>query len=107
MEHILQIGISIDDEAIKKAVIETATKQVAEELRSSVSKSIVEKASYYGNTMKLNLDGERIVREVVAEYKDEIIAGAIKTVSETITRSKKYKEFLARLAEEIGDSDEQ
>ena len=57
--------------------------------------------------MKLTLDGERIVKEVVSEYKDEIIAGAIKAVSETITRSKKYKEFLARLAEEIGDSDEQ
>ena len=56
--------------------------------------------------MKLTLDGERIVKEVVSEYKDEIIAGAIKAVSETITRSKKYKEFLARLAEEIGDSDE-
>ena len=42
-----------------------------------------------------------IVREVVAEYKEEVIDRAAKDVANSMKRSKKYKEALAGIVEEM------
>ena len=38
MEHILQFGISIDDETIKKSVEKAATRNLAEQISSEIFK---------------------------------------------------------------------
>ena len=95
MEHILQFGISIDDEMIKRNVEEKATEMVANDLKKEIIKQ-----NYYGNSMGLSSGAERIIREVMEKYKDEIIEGAVQMVVESMKRSKKYKEALAKLTEE-------
>lgn len=95
MEHIIQFGITIDDDAIKKNIEEKATKQIA----GSVSQSLKDKLfSRYGG---FTYDSQEMFRQFLDKYKDEIIANAVDQVVDSIKRSKKYKEALAKVAEEM------
>ena len=109
MEHIVQFAIGIDDEAIKKRIEESATKQVTDKLKEQVMGSIL--TTEWSGKKVLNSNGEAIVKEVLEQYKDEIIAGAIKSVADSIKNSKKYRAVLAQIADEMltakdGDSNE-
>ena len=109
MEHIVQFAIGIDDEAIKKRIEESATEQVTKKLKEQVTDAILRKS--WSGDMSLSTTGQDIVKEVMEQYKDEIIAGAIKSVADSIKNSKKYRTVLAQIADEMltakdGDSDE-
>lgn len=114
MEHIVQFAIGIDDEAIKKRIEESATKQVTDKLKEQITGTILRKSDYsWGNngSMTLTRNGEDIVKDVMEQYKDEIIAGAIKVVADSIKNSKKYRAVLAQIADDMltakdGDSNE-
>lgn len=95
MEHIIQFGITIDDDAIKKHIEEKATKQVTD----SISQAIKDKlfSRYNGFTY----DAQEMFAELLDKYKDEIIEKATAQVVDSIKRSKKYKEALAKVAEEM------
>ena len=95
MEHIIQFGITIDDDAIKKHIEEKATKQIVD----SVSQSLKDKLfSRYGG---FTYDSQEMFSQFLDKYKDEIIANATAQVVDSIKRSKKYKEALAKVAEEM------
>lgn len=95
MEHIIQFGITIDDDVIKRNIEEKATKQIA----GSVSQSLNDKLfSRYGG---FTYDSQEMFGQFLDKYKDEIIANATAQVVDSIKRSKKYKEALAKVAEEM------
>lgn len=94
MEHIIQFGITIDDDAIKKHIEEKATKQVVD----SISQSIKDKLFRYNG---FSYDAQEMFAELLDKYKDEIIANATAQIVDSIKRSKKYKEALAKVAEEM------
>lgn len=92
MEHIVQFGISIDDEAIKK--------KVEDGLYNDIYKHFVKDA-----TSALNLDGywkkdsykelvSEAVKQLVEENRDEIIKTAITELVDKTSRSKAFKEAL-------------
>lgn len=97
MEHILQFGINIDDEAIKKAIEERAGKEVKEELKQSVKAHILH--TWGGFTAEAN----EVIKEVMNEWKDEILELAVADVTTTMKRSKKYREALANIVEDINE----
>ena len=95
MEHIIQFGVTIDDDAIKKHIEEKATKQVVD----LVSQSLKDKLfSRYGG---FTYDSQEMFSQFLDKYKDEIIANATTQIVDSIKRSKKYKEALAKVAEEM------
>ena len=95
MEHIVQFGITIDDDVIKKNIEEKATKQIV----GSISQSLKGKLfNCYGG---FTYDSQEMFRQFLDKYKDEIIANATAQVVDSIKRSKKYKEALAKVAEEM------
>lgn len=94
MEHIIQFGITIDDDAIKKHIEEKATKQVVD----SISQSIKDRLFRYNG---FSYDAQEMFAELLEKYKDEIIEKATAQVVDSIKRSKKYKEALAKVAEEM------
>lgn len=96
MEHIIQFGITIDDDAIKKHIEEKATKQVADSITQSVKDKIFK---HYGSGF--TYDAQEMFGELLDKYKDEIIANATAQIVDSIKRSKKYKEALAKVAEEM------
>lgn len=94
MEHIIQFGITIDDDVIKKHIEEKATKQVVD----SISQSIKDRLFRYNG---FSYDAQEMFAELLEKYKDEIIEKATAQVVDSIKRSKKYKEALAKVAEEM------
>jgi len=94
MEHIIQFGITIDDDAIKKHIEEKATNQVVD----SISQSTKDRLFRYNG---FSYDAQEMFGELLEKYKDEIIEKATAQVVDSIKRSKKYKEALAKVAEEM------
>lgn len=95
MEHIVQFGITIDDDVIKKNIEEKATNKIV----GAVTQSLKDKLfNRYGG---FTYDSQEMFRQFLDKYKDEIIANAVDQVVDSIKRSKKYKEALAKVAEEM------
>ena len=95
MEHILQFAISIDDEGIKSRIEESAVKQLSKDLSKETKNKIMDT---WGS---LQWKIEELIKECVNQYKDEILESAVRSVSDSIKRSKKYREALAQVTEEI------
>ena len=94
MEHVIQIGVSVDDEAIQKQIIATAEKQIIAEIKDDIEKLIVEKHKpYYSNKVEMNLTerSEGIVKEWLDENSDKVIELAGKLIADKVYRSKVWK----------------
>ena len=97
MEHIIQFGITIDDDAIRKHIEEKATKQVVDVISRDLRDKLF---SNYGNG-GFSYGAEDMIGNFLDKYKDEIIENATTQVVDSIKRSKKYKAALAHVAEEM------
>ena len=95
MEHILQFGINIDDDAIIKAVESKVTNEVKSEITQSVKNKLFNSWGDFTPTTKA------VLREILTDYKEEIISKASEDVANSIKRSKKYREALAGIVEEM------
>lgn len=96
MEHIIQFGVTIDDERIKQHIEDKATKQICDSITQSMKDRLFK--SKYGG---FSYEAEEMMGKFLDKYKDEIIANATAQVVESIKRSKKYKTALAQIAEEM------
>lgn len=103
MEHVIQIGVSVDDEAIQKQIMATAEKQIVGEIKNDIEKVIIEKHKpYYSNKVEMNLTerAEAIIREWLDENSDRVIECAGKLISEKVYRSKAWKAKYSEVTEE-------
>ena len=50
MEHVIQIGVSVDDEAIQRQIIASAETKIVTEIKSQVEETIFHRRNYYGST---------------------------------------------------------
>ena len=85
MEHIIQFGVSIDDDKIEKTVIKAASDHLKAEVREQIF-------SRSGCDKRFTPTVGRIVRDVLTEWKPEILEKAAENVADSIKRSKAYKE---------------
>lgn len=103
MEHILQFAVSIDDTSIEKLVIESATKQLANEIIDEAKKSLGFINRYGRPILDEDGDGYAIVKDaiekVVREREDKIINTVIDRIVEKTYRSKKYQKILDNLVD--------
>lgn len=87
MEHIIQFGVTVDDDKIEKLITEQASKALIEQVEN------FNKRSYYEDG---NLD--RMFREEVKRFidynKDILMDKAVKKVVDDIKHSRKYQEAL-------------
>lgn len=65
MEHVVQFGVSIDDEAIQRQILNSAEKTIVGDLKREIN-----------------------------EHKDEVIEAAANKIAEKVSRSKKFKEAI-------------
>lgn len=106
MEHVVQLGISIDDDAIQKQVMASAEKKIIGEIKNDIESQIIERHraswSYDRSRDGLNLTtyAEAIIREWLDENSDKIIELAGKMVAEKVYRSKKWKDKYSEVTEE-------
>lgn len=92
MEHVIQIGVSVDDEAIQKQIIASAETKIVAEIKSQVEETIFRRKNYYGSTRtELSEVGAQVVREWLDENSDKIISMAANTITDKVYRSKAWK----------------
>ena len=101
MEHIVQFGITIDDSVIANRAVEIASKQLAADLRSQVFEI---GGGYYrpdGREIQgLSVKTEELGKEFLLEHKEEIISRTVENLTESMKRTKVYKEAVKNLKEE-------
>lgn len=102
MEHIVQFGINIDDETIRKTIEADAKNQVIEGLKDEVREylGIKRDRDYYGRSVFNYRDiVERIKKELVAEFKEnmrrEVFDDVVNTLSKTTVRQKWFREAVS------------
>lgn len=96
MEHIIQIGVSIDDKAIEDRVIKAAT----DEVLNLVKKTAAGGSVWDSNGFIKELMKEEVKR-LVDDNKAEIIANATKELARNMTNTKAVKEAVAKAVEEF------
>ena len=96
MEHIIQFGVTIDDDAIKKNIEEKARNQITEELKAEIRKELFVGTGW---NRDLSYKVQELIKDTVRECQDQIIKDATAQLVETMRRSKKYKEALAKIVE--------
>lgn len=104
MEHVVQLGINIDDEAIAEAVKRDAYKEVIKQLTDEARKALPRKYEY-GGYGKGDVDWRGIIDDevaekvgsIISEKSDEIVEMAVKRVYDSITRRKPFREACKKM----------
>lgn len=96
MEHVVQFGINIDDDAIKKAIERNVMMQVAGQIKGDVMKSITGKKEYtnYEYTERLKQIVEETTSEFLETNKDEIIEATACKLTERLMKTKAVKDMV-------------
>lgn len=119
MEHIVQFGIGIDDEAIKKRIAESAEKQIVEGLKAKYESEIehqIFKFDHVGwgcskKEIKCGLQDwvNELVLDILDKNKDEIIERAAEKLADKMSRTKAIKALMVEKvsdeSNETGDSE--
>ena len=91
MEHILQIGVCVDDKAIE----EGAMKSLSEKLCGKIMKEMFD---YYGNLSGVS---KMITKEWLDEHKEELLDKTADALLEYLKRTKAVKEMVHDVKKEI------
>lgn len=103
MEHIVQFGINIDDEAIKRAVMESGVKTIEAQIKQEIINKVFTTYQYRNaNPARdpLSTWTQNIVADTLAENRDAIISQAAAILADKMGRSVKVREaIIAKAAE--------
>lgn len=91
MEHILQIGVCVDDKAIE----EGAMKSLSEKIGKKIEKEMF---NYYGNLSGVS---KMIIKEWLDEHKEELLDKTADALLEYLKRTKAVKEIVSDAKKEI------
>lgn len=98
MEHIVQFGINLDDNAIRQSIVA----QAAEECRKAIRE--LRGNNYYdkdGIRDIIAYEASIQINRLIKENSEEIISRAVKEVANSLTRTKAFREAAGSLADEI------
>lgn len=96
IEHIVQSGISIDDEQIKKTIEKNAMQQVVATFRNDIVKEMVGKNNYTKSdysTMMWNAIHKQI-ETFLDENREKIIEIASEKLADKLAKTKKVKDMV-------------
>jgi hypothetical protein len=91
MEHILQIGVCVDDRAIE----EGAMKSLSENLSNKIRKEMFDR---YGNLLDVS---KMIIKEWLDKHKEELLDKTADVLLEYLKRTKAVKEMVYDVKKEI------
>ncbi|HAU88320.1 MAG TPA: hypothetical protein DCW90_23450 [Lachnospiraceae bacterium] len=91
MEHILQIGVCVDDKAIE----EGAMQSLSENLSRKIEKEMFD---YYGNLSGVS---KMIAKEWLDEHKEELLSKTAELLLEYLKRTKAVKEMVSDVKKEV------
>ena len=107
MEHIVQFGIGIDDDAIREIVMKKAEKSIVEDLKKDIRSEIIREifvcdSDWYGKERKTGLQDwvKDLVEKTLKDNKDQIIKMASERLADKMSRTKVIKEAMAEKVRE-------
>lgn len=109
MHHVIELGISIDDNEIKEEIKNEASRQLSEDLIKDIEKALGVKKGYYDSAY-CDDDSElvsivnEIIQKVCEDNKDQIIDKVIANVSDKLVRSKAFKSQLLTVLEKLAEN---
>ena len=96
MEHIVQFGITIDDDAIRKHVEAKAADAVIRGLMQSLFK-----LGYNDKPLGISGDVEEIIEMFLEEHKQEIVDAAAERLADRLVRTKAVKEAVGEVVKGV------
>ena len=92
MEHIIQFGISIDDEMIERRIRERAEKEVLNQIADTISGELFGR-DFMGRPNKGYVSEwvHEKVDKFMTDHKEEIVNNAAERIAEKLARSKAMK----------------
>ena len=98
MEHVIQLGINLDDDAIRRAVEREAKDRIIESIKRDVEREMgIERTK--GGWGGLTYSADRVVKEVVEsicdDCRDQIVELAASKLAERAPRQKWYREMMS------------
>ena len=100
MEHVVQFGINIDDSSVAEAIKRDAYKDVIKQLKEEAHRDLPSKY-YHGG--RVDWDGmfrdsiDKEVAAIVSAKHDEIVEMAVKSVYNSLTRRKSFREACKKM----------
>ena len=104
MEHILQVGISVDDEAVRKSVEKQLLNALVEDIKKDIYESLPTKRISFSNDNK-QVDWLRFTHGIVEQMMEDedvkraIISEAAERLAEKVSRTKAWREKYYDVAE--------
>lgn len=95
MEHIVQFAVGIDDEVIRRRIMETAHNQIIDAIRHEIERELFEVR--YGSISNMRGVAVGIVEEWLDDHKQEIIDKAAEHLADKLTRTKAAKGMLTEV----------
>ena len=103
MEHIVQFGIGIDDEAIRKIIMEKAEKSILDDMKKQIRTDIdnqifvIDRGWYDNDCKRVGLQDwvNDLVVKLLEDHKTEIIERASEKLADKMSRTKAFKEAMA------------
>ena len=89
MEHIIQFGVTIDDDAIRKHVEERALGEVVRTISGEIKSNL---PKTYGGHVDWNRVAYTCVEEFIDRNRDEVIEIAAEKLVEKVKRTKAWRE---------------
>ena len=99
MEHIVQIGIGIDDEAIKDSIVKNIERTILNDVKEDIKKTLFNDYGYYNRGPSKFLTAQ--IEEFLEKNRDDIIEAAAEKLADKLSRTKKAKEMLSEVLEKI------
>ena len=105
-EHVLNFSIGLDDDGIRKAVQESAVREINESIKEDILNAIFKSSIYWQKAtttrhgeVVLDRDAELrgfvkdLVKETIEEHTDELLRMAAAELAESFKKTKAWKEM--------------
>ena len=98
MKHVVNIAFDFEDSRVRQHLEETVEEQVKNELKQAVIDSIFQKRDWGRNSHadpandQLKYWVQEMVKDIIAEHKDDICREAAKMIVESMNKNPKWKQ---------------
>lgn len=99
MEHIIQFGVNIDDDAIRREVVKLATREIIDDLKRECRKEL----GLTGNVYCPSEFVKKMVDEILADCRDQIVMEAADVLADKAPKQKWYREMMPSAVAERGE----
>lgn len=96
MEHIVQFGITVDDDAIKNLIVNKASETVVKEVKQELGVD----NKYFSNGVVTKMVSDEVQNQFNL-HKEEIIEATAKALAEKLIKTKLVKERVSKVLDNV------